>query len=1612
MIKKTHTLICLMALCSLMATGQTSGVVTYDFTDGVIIENGQSDDGLLTLSGTYSYHSSSYGLNMINNSEIDIAVDGKSTFMFLGSEYSSLNMAGTVAEEGDLGTQNTAVENDLADTYGFVYDGEAATVTFKATGDGSDVYLPQIEVIPPQNGADTVVAVENIIYYFDLRDGSIIPNSTDLNGNYTIEEGLFKIDCDPNNAYGYNGPDHGSILKSGNVVALKVAGNSKIKVAGCQYSNGTVTLSSDAGAFDVDTQSLQTSECYKNDGSTVDFIYVGEAGEVVLTFDGTNYVAMIEVVPVTYEIGLDSWVQKSGSITINGTEINYTTGESLSESPVVEVSDGVVVSSTTEMASLRIDLAGNALSSFTPELSGDVASVEISGDTLYVKFADENSDPKSYTFLIKDNSVEVKAEAGKTYTYNFADGSTLPQTGYKSMRYSIFVADDGILTMNSNSDEESLQFGYHDSSHGAVMFSGNSIDFVVAGNATITFGTCQYGSADDAIFQFTDAEGVVPGQTDAHNIGTGACGTNSFTYAGDAGVITATLISEEYPAAEVYIHGVTIENAAEIVSGNGKIDVWDFGAEQLNESKYNNKLNEEIINSWYDTSIEGGTSGHTLPDFSAGVLSWVGGGNDRLRTLNTNLTRYDENISGDEGYTGRLYVNSGANTGRYLSLTLSEDDEVTIVALSQRGSGRINFQYVGDPDAQTDVAEVPAELAEFTFVAEYEGTYHIFDDQDKPSYYRIYRKDADYVELTGNVDVSAAEDIPEGYAIQFTNEAGKVWKAEMDGQSYRVTIPAGYSYELSIYNANGYIISNEKTTEVTEETVNHDVNIVKVELYTLTGLVAGLGDEIENLSLSFRPDESAGKIFIPEPVVDYETSAYSVELEPDCEYIISAQGVNDFYLPENVIAIGNADTTIDIVFETKPVYKVVIDSEDLTADQKEKLGLEFINLNDEGYTYRFEYIDNIALRDGVYSIDYFGLDDYPVKLGLTSNLKINGSEVSKMLTFKPIKHWSFDDKDIESGTVAYNGMIFSGQIKNEVNKGHISGKEGDVIKVPVSAGDKVRITYYYSADFSIEGGESYTTTSGSTSTFEYAEYNYPESEDGYVTITIGSEAGTTYITDILVAEAVEFQEVLEVGEDKDYQTINDALEVVREMVRENDERVTIAIDPGNYEEMIDVDVPNVTFKNAALSPGIALQNEGVDIADGAVRITSYYGHGYHYYSMEDNQRWDAEVLRVNEENGYISYENVGAGTTNGSFWNATVVVSADGFRAEHIIFENSFNQYISKKESEDIVVMWASGSRGERPVDYGNTSVQNKSFVERAAAIAVTNNTDKVVLMNCRAVGHQDTFFGGYNCRVVVYKGSVMGGTDYLFGGMTAVFYKTDLAMNTSDDSDDRSYITAAQQEGDRGYLMYECIVTSAEPGVETASQYRSKPGYYGRPWQPTTSEVVFYNTTVETTDYSGSEGKSLIAPVGWLSTLGGESEMMYEYGTVELSGEDNMSERASWSTILNEPVLNDGTEITTYNFTKGNDGWDPISELIANDDGADVRVFESLASVKVYSYNGQLYVSNVKSDARIDIFNINGKLMRRIKTNEDVNFSIDKGLWIIKVQAEDGQKLIKVASY
>ncbi len=969
------------------------------------------------------------------------------------------------------------------------------------------------------------------------------------------------------------------------------------------------------------------------------------------------------------------------------------------------------------------------------------------------------------------------------------------------------------------------------------------------------------------------------------------------------------------------------EETPEELPESDLIDVWDFGAEQLDG--YNNKLTVDIINGLYPEGTPVG-EGKTIPGFSIGdgELIFNDGGHQtthRLRTNNKNLIRYDSrslNFEGVDGaLTGYLYSNKGSTKDVYLGISLREGDIVTLLVASNGGKSTVHMEAPSGKSVSQVYNEGGSTASKMVFYAAEAGLHKIYSVDEKLVVARVYR------EYTKPVKVSGTIDAPEGlsdYSISFTNDkTGAVISAKVVDGKYQVSLREQYTYQVGLSNANGYIITSGKSIEIPKgsESRIYDIAVQSVPLVTLTGKITGLSENaLDKLMLQFVPKDISA-IYLPEIVVQKD-GTYTLSLEKGIEYALVAEGVNDYTLLGEGSLFANEDIVYDFVFEEKVKYPVDIKLTGIEEEVRNSAFITFANINEKGYEYTFPMAgQEISLRDGQYRITVSGIGKYPVSMAISPDVKVDGTGAEATVNFNTITSWKFGALNKEYGGAGiekiqeesyYSGLQLSSTGVVE-NKGYLLMNAGGSIKIPVKAKDLVSISYCYSAAFQIEGTETKVDES-SGSTAKIDTISYEALEDGFLTLAgfKGEIASQTYLTQIMVVSPVERKEVITVGKTgSDYATIGKALEAVRNMSRPNKERVVIEIQPGNYEEMLVVDVPNITLKNASKNPSIALTDKGVGIAKEAVRITSYYGHGYSYYSMGTDGKYDAKALEANKANGYLSYHNPGSGTTNGSYWNATAVILADGFTADGIIFENSFNQYISEKEAQDILVL-ESGNKGERSRVVGDTSVQHKKFVERAAALAIGNNVKEAYFDHCRFVGRQDTLFGGENVTAAFYKSAIMGGTDYIFGGMTAVFNQCELVLNTSEDNNDVAYITAAQQKTGRGYLMYRCTVTSTTPGVDTASEKTSKPGYLGRPWQAGTSEVVFYETKIGTTDFSGKV-ESLIIPQAWGSGLGGESRFMYEYDSKEeAEGIDYSRSRVAWSTVLTEPKLLDGTELTT----------------------------------------------------------------------------------------------------
>ncbi len=378
------------------------------------------------------------------------------------------------------------------------------------------------------------------------------------------------------------------------------------------------------------------------------------------------------------------------------------------------------------------------------------------------------------------------------------------------------------------------------------------------------------------------------------------------------------------------------------------------------------------------------------------------------------------------------------------------------------------------------------------------------------------------------------------------------------------------------------------------------------------------------------------------------------------------------------------------------------------------------------------------------------------------------------------------------------------------------------------------------------------------------------------------------------------------------ESINAALDSARTVYNSRGERTTILIEPGTYQEELTIDVPGLTLKNASRKPSIGLKNGGLDCDKNAVRITWYYGHGYQYRSMGDKINYGGSRMRL---------------------WNASVLVTAPDFTAENIIFENSFNLYVSAKEAADSLVdisqsdmPWTEKERPKkimppRPKEIGSTEVQKKAYRERAAAISFATGAQNAHLKNCRAVGRQDVLYGDQGASVYWEKGILQGGVDFIFGAMQMAIDRATIVANINGEKGDKCYISAGRSGSEtkpaRGMLFYKCHIRLATEDELEISNDKSQISnaqplvWLSRPWR-WWGETVWAYTTWE---------EGILNSEGWHTGLvkgkegfNPENPCPFSY---EYKSQDHSIGRPRWVHILQRPVLPDGTKLTPKAWLK-----------------------------------------------------------------------------------------------
>ncbi len=364
------------------------------------------------------------------------------------------------------------------------------------------------------------------------------------------------------------------------------------------------------------------------------------------------------------------------------------------------------------------------------------------------------------------------------------------------------------------------------------------------------------------------------------------------------------------------------------------------------------------------------------------------------------------------------------------------------------------------------------------------------------------------------------------------------------------------------------------------------------------------------------------------------------------------------------------------------------------------------------------------------------------------------------------------------------------------------------------------------------------------------------------------------------------------------QRVQAAVDSARTVYEARGEKTTILIESGTYQEELTIDVPGLKMKCA-------------DKKDRA-KITWYYGHGYQYKSM-----------------GKTNY-----GGSRSRLWNASVLVDAPDFYAENIIFENSFNLYISEKEAADslyILPEYTAHEMPVRPKEAGSKEVQKKKYRERASAISFTEKATNAHLKNCCAVGRQDVLYGENGASIYWEGGELKGGVDFIFGGMKMAVDRATIVANINGEKGDKCYIAAGRSGSEtqpaRGMLFYKCHIrlateeelelshvkvtaTHTKNGVTTTdldinqTKPRKEQVWLSRPWRWWGETVWAYTTWDE----------GVLNPEAWSTGLVQKKEGFdpenacpnsYEYRS-----QDGSAGRPKWVTVLQQPILPDGTKL------------------------------------------------------------------------------------------------------
>jgi len=214
----------------------------------------------------------------------------------------------------------------------------------------------------------------------------------------------------------------------------------------------------------------------------------------------------------------------------------------------------------------------------------------------------------------------------------------------------------------------------------------------------------------------------------------------------------------------------------------------------------------------------------------------------------------------------------------------------------------------------------------------------------------------------------------------------------------------------------------------------------------------------------------------------------------------------------------------------------------------------------------------------------------------------------------------------------------------------------------------------------------------------------------------------------------------------------------------------------------------------------------------------------------------------------------------------------------------TFRTYTLKIEANDITLK--------------NLTIENNS-ARLGQAVALHTEGDRLVFINCRFIGHQDTVYTGMPYTRLFFKDCyICGTTDFIFGPSTAWFEDCTIESLVN------SYVTAASTPADAayGYIFNNCRLI-AKAGVDKV--------FLGRPWRD-------YGYTL----FMNCDLGAHIRPEGWhhWEKQREQTARYLEYNNYGAGAQPQ--QRVSWSRQLTKK---EAQQITPAKVFVRQDNWIPM---------------------------------------------------------------------------------------